>query len=186
MILVLAILILTAYSASGQFEYAASKEYPYGQYNPAAPEQLKDYEDLIGVCDCKSVSRKPDGTWAGPVKMKWTWQYIMNGMGVQDYTLKEDGTHSGSIRQYDKDSLQWNVHYYTSRRTSAVLPVWTGNKKDGKIVLYREQKAPNGTEGFFRLSFYDISKKGYKWIGEWVDISETVVFPTWKIECTRE
>ena len=59
----------------------------------------------------------------------------MNGTAVQDETLKEDGVHSGSIRQYDKDSLRWNVHYYTTRATVATLPVWNGNKKDGKIVL---------------------------------------------------
>ncbi|ULC60281.1 hypothetical protein MBM09_04650 [Flaviramulus sp. BrNp1-15] len=51
--------------------------------------------------------------------------------------------------------------------------------------MYKEQTAPNGTEGFYRLTFYDISKSGYKWVGEWVDKSESVVFPTWKINCTR-
>ena len=81
--------------------------------------------------------------------------------------------------------MHWNVHYYSNRATVANLPVWNGNKKEGKIILYKNQKAPNGTEGFFRLTFYDISKKGYKWIGEWTDKTESVVFPTWKISCIR-
>ena len=179
-------LLFTAVTMYGQFDYEPSKEFPFGRPNPKAPQQIKDYEALIGSCECKSQARKPDQSWAEPVKMIWRWKYIMNGMGVQDETLKEDGAHSGSIRQYDKDSLHWNVHYYTTRSTSPVLSVWNGNKKDGKIVLYKDHKAPNGTEGFYRLTFYDISENGYKWIGEWTDKTETVVFPTWKIECVRE
>lgn len=174
------------FSQSDMTKYEPNEKFPFGQYNPDAPEQLKDFEPLLGECKCKSVSRKPDQTWAEPEDMIWRWKYIMNGKGIQDETVKADGRNSGSIRQYDKDSMRWNVHYYTSVATSVTLPTWHGNKKDGKIVLYRPQKAPNGMEGLYRLTFYDISEKGYKWIGEWVDKSEQIVFPTWKIECTRE
>ncbi len=118
--------------------------------------------------------------------MIWRWKYIMNGMAVQDETLKVDGRHSGSIRQYDSVNKQWNVYYYSSSSVSKALPTWHGNKKDGKIILYKDQKVPNGTDGFYRLTFYDIYEKGYKWIGEWTDKAEKVVFPTWKIECVRE
>lgn len=181
------ILLFSVISVNAQFDYEPSKEFPFGKPNPKAPQQIKDYEALIGSCECKSIARKQDQTWAKPVNMIWKWKYIMNGMAVQDETLKEDGIHSGSIRQYDKDSLHWNVHYYTARRTSSVLSVWNGNKnKEGNIVLYRKQNAPNGMEGFYRLTFYDISEKGYKWIGEWVDKTEKIVFPTWKIECVRK
>ena len=142
----LALLIIILFSSTfmyGQFDYEPSKKFPFGKANPKAPQQIKDYEALLGECNCKSIARKPDQTWADPVNMIWRWKYIMNGMGVQDETLKEDGTHSGSIRQYNKDSLHWNVHYYTSRRASNVLSVWNGNKnKEGNIVLYREQKSP--------------------------------------------
>lgn len=169
-----------------KMNYEVSEENPYGKYNPKAPKQTQDYQDLIGISNCISESRKPDGTWAKPVKMTWRWKYIMNGMGVQDETLKEDGLHSGSIRQYDKDSLRWNVHYYAIKGIASKLPVWKGNKtSEGKIVLYRNQKAPNGTDGFSRLTFYDIDDKGYKWIGEWVDVTEKIVFPFWKISCVK-
>ena len=177
---------LISVTAFSQYEYAVSKEYPYGKYNPKAPKEVKDYEDLIGACNCKSERRKPDGTWAKPVKTKWLWKYIMNGTGVQDMTLKADGSHGGSIRQFNKDSLRWYVHYYTTKVASPRLGAWTGNKDEkGNIVLYKKQKATNGTEGFSRLTFYDINKKGYKWIGEWVDKTETVIFPFWKISCVK-
>lgn len=173
--------------AFAQYEYAPSDAHPFGQPHPDAPEQIKDYAQLIGTCDCKSISRNPDNTWADSVDMSWTFKYIMNGNGVQDMTLKSDGTHSGSIRQFNVDSSSWYVYYYTSRAVTESLNVWKGNKnKDGDIVLYRDHTAPNGMEGFYRLTFYDISDKGFNWIGEWVDTTETVSFPTWKIFCKRE
>jgi len=165
--------------------YGVSDEFPYGRLNPKAPPQTADFAPLIGLCDCKSESRKADRTWEEPVNMTWKWKYILNGTGVQDETSKEDGRHSGSIRQYSQDSARWYVHYYSSAAISTTLSVWEGNKKDNDIVLYREQNAPNGTEGFYRLTFSDISDKGFNWIGEWVDKTQKIVFPTWKIRCTK-
>lgn len=181
------LLLFASITSFAQYNYDASKEFPYGKANPEAPQQIKDYQAMIGTCNCTSESKKPDGTWAEPVNMTWTWKYILNGMAVQDETLKADGSHSGSIRQYVADSSRWYVHWYSSKTPSTTFPVWEGNKKDdGTIVLYNEQKAPNGADGFFRLTFYDISETGYKWIGEWVDKTEPVVFPTWKINCIRQ
>ncbi|WP_420574634.1 hypothetical protein [Kordia sp.] len=169
-----------------QNEYEPSPTNPYGSKNPEAPKQLDDFKPMIGLCDCDSERRNPDGTWAKPIPMTWKYSYIMNGMAIQDQTLKADGKHSGSIRQFQKDSLKWYVHYYASATPTPTLGSWEGKKTEkGTIVLYKPQKAPNGTEGFSRLTFYDINDKGYKWIGEWVDKTETVVFPFWKISCTK-
>ncbi|PNQ73478.1 hypothetical protein C1T31_07960 [Hanstruepera neustonica] len=184
---IILILLIVPFHTFSQYEYAPNEEFPYGRPNPNAPQQITDFDQLIGSCNCTSTTRNQDNSWTEPENMIWTWKYIMNGMAVQDETLKSDGSHSGSIRQFIGDSSRWYVHYYSSKTRSTKLPTWEGNKKEnGNIVLYRDQAAPNGTEGFFRLTFYDINKSGYKWIGEWVDRTETVVFPTWKIDCKRE
>ncbi|WCO02407.1 hypothetical protein [Psychroserpens ponticola] len=169
----------------GQYDYEVSKTNPFGLPNPKAPEQITDYKAMIGLCNCKSTTRKQDGTWNASEDITWEWKYIMNGTAVQDQTLKPDGSHSGSIRQFIKDSSKWYVHWFSAKTPSTKFPIWEGNKIDDKIILYKEQKAPNGTDGYFRLTFYDMSKSGYKWIGEWVDLTETIVYPTWKIDCTR-
>ncbi|MBW1294908.1 YybH family protein [Aquimarina litoralis] len=182
---ILSFCMLTAITSMAQTEYEPSQDFPFGRSNPEAPKEIKDFEPLIGICDCDSQTRNQDQSWAKPNKMTWEFKYIMNGMGVQDQTLKEDGKHSGSIRQFIADSSRWFVHYYSNTSPTPVLSTWEGNKKDDKIVLYRDQKAPNGMEGYFRLSFYDISDNGFKWIGEWVDKTEKIVFPTWKIACTK-
>lgn len=181
-----AILLICTSSSYAQFNYEPSDKYPFGRANPKAPGQIQDYAAMIGICDCKSKARKADNTWADPVNMTWRFKYIMNGMAVQDETLKEDGRHSGSIRQYNEDSSRWFVHYYALIGQSNPLSYWEGNVTDDKnIVLYRKQNAPNGMEGYFRLTFYDMNDDGYKWIGEWVDLAETITFPTWKIECKK-
>ncbi|MDW3649933.1 MAG: hypothetical protein R8P61_22870 [Bacteroidia bacterium] len=165
--------------------YEVSAENPFGLLNPDAPKEVADYAPLIGICDCVSESRKQDQTWAEPVQMTWKFKYIMNGQAVQDETVKEDGTYSGSIRQFNADSSKWYVHYYSKASAAARLPAWEGGKVDDKIILYMEQKAPNGMDGSYKISFYDISEEGFKWLGEWVNVGETFSFPTWKISCTK-
>ncbi len=185
-LLLLSLAILFTATTYAQYDYEASIDFPFGKPNPEAPEQIKDFEAMIGECHCKSTTRNQDGTWSEAEDIIWRWKYIMNGMAIQDETLKADKSHSGSIRQFIADSSKWYVHWYSSKTPTTVLPTWEGKKTDnGTIVLYKDQKAPNGMEGFFRLTFYDIRKSGYKWIGEWVDKSETVVFPTWKIDCKK-
>ncbi len=182
---ILFFLLLFSASLFAQYNYEPNDEFPFGRLNPDAPKETADYASMIGKCNCKSENRNPDGTWNKAIDMTWTWKYIMNGMGVQDLTNKSDGKHSGSIRQFNADSSRWYVHYYSSPFATNTLSTWEGNKKDDKIVLYKEQKAPNGMEGYYRLTFYDMSETGYKWVGEWVDKAETIVYPTWKISCTK-
>lgn len=141
-------LSLNAQQLSFPFEPLA--ENPFGLPNPKANPAIKDFAPMIGLCNCVSQARNADQTWAEPEAMTWRFKYIMNGMAVQDETLKANGVHSGSIRQFNSDSLKWYVHYYTSSAAVATLPAWEGNvtaEKD-KVVLYKEQKAPNEPKVF--------------------------------------
>lgn len=173
---------LLALGGYGQKNTSQSR---FGSPNSNAPKAIKDYQELIGLCDCTSYSRLPDGAWADGVAMTWEFKYIMDGMAVQDETIKADGKHSGSIRQFNADSALWYVHYYASASNSPALPSWQGTPRDTNIVLYREQKAPNGTDGFYRLTFSEISDQGFNWQGAWVSVDESYVYPTWKIDCKK-
>ncbi len=182
---ILGICVLVFSSINAQSEYEPSEAYPFGRPNPEAPSEIKDFSSLIGICDCNSLTRNKDNSWGTPNKMSWEFKYIMNGMAVQDQTIKEDGKNSGSIRQFIADSSRWYVHYYASASPTTVLSVWEGNKKEDQIILYRKQKAPNGMDGFYKIRFYDITEGGFKWLGAWVNADESFSFPTWKIECTK-
>ncbi|MEP1032738.1 hypothetical protein [Ekhidna sp.] len=185
-ILTLLFSILATVNLFAQYEYEPSNSNPFGKINPDAPKQTADYAPLIGTCKCKSVARVNQNTWADTVMMEWTFKYIMNGMAVQDETLKEDGAHSGSIRQYNADSARWYVHYYSSSTPTPILSAWGGNiVENGNMVLYRDQKAPNGLEGYYRITFSKMTTEGFNWVGEWVNVDETIVYPTWRIYCRK-
>ncbi len=167
-------------------KYEPSSVFPFGQINPDAPKELKDFAPLIGECDCKSI-RRVNNIWNDSVSMVWRFKYIMNGMAIQDEVISENGKHGGSIRQFSKDSLRWYVHYYSSGFLYNQLPVWEGNRvNDSTIVLLKDQISPNGAEGNYRIIFSDISLNGFNWIGEWVSKDESIVYPIWKIFCKKK
>ncbi len=166
-------------------QYEVSKKHPYGQPAPEFRETLKDFAPMIGMCECKSVNRNPDGTWQDTVDMLWSFKYILNGTAIQDDTWKANGQYATSIRQFNTDSLKWVVTYFSSSNKAWTPGTWIGDKQGEDIVLYMDQKAPNGMEGKSRLTFYDITKEGYKWKGEWIDKAETIVYPFWTIDCRK-
>lgn len=167
-------------------QYEPNKNHPYGILNPTAPKGTGDFDPLIGTCDCKSVSRNPDGTWQDSLRMEWQFKYIMNGTAVQDEVWRENDLMAGSIRQYNADSALWYVSYYTSSVIPASLPVWSGTKhQEGNIVLYKDQQAPNGADGFSRLTFHNITVNSFDWKGEWISADESIVYPFWTITCSK-
>jgi hypothetical protein len=168
-----------------QTENGPTSKHPFGKPNPNAPKEISDYQPLIGLCDCSSYRKGKDNNWLPPIAMTWEFKYIMNGMAVQDETLKADSIHTGSIRQYNADSSTWYVHYYTTAVASPSLKTWKGGTVNNDIVLYSDQPSPNGLEGFYKITFSDISNDGFNWLGAWVNKDESIVFPTWKIECKK-
>lgn len=187
--LIFLIVLLSSSVTTGQsnFAFEASTEHAFGLPDTAYALQMLDWSPMIGECECKSLSRIDQNTWADTVEMIWRFKYIMNGKAVQDETLKADGKHAGSIRQYNVDSSRWYVHYYTSVKPVATLPAWEGNVTEkGDIVLYRDQRAPNGMEGKYKITFYNMSEAGFDWLGEWVSPDESFKYPTWKIYCKKK
>lgn len=169
------------------YQFEPSARAPYGEINSKAPDQLKDFVPMIGESNCQSMSRNSDGSWDEAQNMLWRFKYIMNGMAIQDETLKADGKHSGSIRQFILDENAWFVHYYSTGKPTKELPAWKGNKnKDGDIVLLRDQKSGSGLDGKSRLTFYNIKETGFDWVGEWVSDDQKVVYPFWKITCKKK
>lgn len=165
--------------------YEPSSAHPFGAYNPEAPEEVKAFELMIGICDCESVRRSPEGEWQDTTAMTWQFKYVMNGTAVQDEVWRPDNQYAGSIRQYQADSAQWVVTYFSYPAVSMQPGVWHGGPKGNQIVLKMDQKAPNGMEGDSKLTFYDIRKDGFRWKAEWVTKDESFTFPVWKIDCTK-
>lgn len=182
--LFLAIALITQAQPAEWQKYEPSDENPYGLRNPNAPEQLDDFAPMIGTCDCKSLSRNPDGSWPDTTAMVWTFKYIMNGNAIQDLTWS-DKLQATSIRQFHPDSLQWVVGYNSFPGVTTTPSTWLGKKEGDDIVLKLPQKAPNGMDGVSRLTFTNIRDDGFEWRGEWTNEAQKIVYPFWLIWCTK-
>jgi len=175
-----------AFALQAQQQNKVSDAFPFGKIHPDAPEALADFAPMIGICDCKSVQRNKQGVFQDTIDAVWQFKYILNGMAIQDETWKADGSTTSSIRQYNSDILKWYVTFFSSNQANPSPSTWSGTKNEkGDVVLYLPQEAPNGMEGFSRLTFYNISEKGFDWIGEWVDTKETFSYPFWEIKCKK-
>ncbi len=181
------LLVLLGNPCFGQYDYEPNKASPFGKPNPDAPVQIKDWSLIIGEHSCLSLKRIDRDNWADTLNMIWRFKYIMNGTAVQDETLHEDGAHAGSIRQYIADSAHWYVHFYSNKGPTPTLPAWEGNlNQDGEMVLYRDQKAPNGMEGDYQIIFSNMTGNGFDWLGAWVPKDRSFAYPTWKIWCEKK
>ena len=178
-------MVLLGMAQTEMNKYGPSKGNPFGSPHPEAPEAVKDWEPMMGISDCISLSRNPDGTWQDSLKMVWQFKYIMNGTSVQDETWIADGRTATSIRQYNADSANWVVTYAGSGFVSNTPGAWLGGMEEGDIVLKQPQKAPNGMDGTSRLTFFNISDNGFDWKGEWVDKTEKIIYPFWTISCRK-
>ncbi len=165
--------------------YDPNPEYPFGRPNPSAPEEIKEFGEMIGSSECISIQRRPDGTWLDSLKMTWNFKYIMNGTAVQDEVFSEDERYAGSLRQYQADSAKWYVSYYSSRGLPP-YPFWTGKRENDKIVLNRPNSVVNNKSGTSRLTFYDLSENSFSWMGEWLSDDGTIEFVFWKISCNKK
>ena len=138
--------------------YEPSVINPFGLPNPDAPKEITDYAPMIGICDCKSISRNPDGTWKDSLDMTWKFKYIMNGTAVQDEVWRANKLYAGSIRQFQKDSAEWVVSYFSYPTVAYNPGIWHGTKMEDKIILTKPQVAPNGAYGASVLTFYEWDK----------------------------
>jgi len=166
-------------------EYEPTDKNPFGMLNPEAPPQTVEFSPMIGLCDSRSIQRKTDGSWQDTLNMQWKFKYIMNGTAIQDEVWRDNGIYAVSIRQFHADSAKWVVTYFSYPYVSTKPGTWLGTKENNDIVLYQDQKAPNGMEGVSRLTFYAINGNGFKWRGDWVSADGRVVYAFWEIDCKK-
>ncbi len=174
---------------TGALRYDPSVRDPFGLPNPDAPPELAEFAFLAGNHNCLDERRSADGaTWVKNDRL-WDGRYTMNGFAIID-SGGVGGSANGNMRVYDATAGKWNVTFFSMPTYSS--GVWQGNKVADdsgagySMVLSQPQNAPGmQREGVSRLTFSEISESGFNWIGEWVSKDGSIVYPFWKISCTR-
>ena len=161
-------------------EYEPNAAYPYGRMNPNAPPELKQFEFMIGDCECIDDIRQPDGTWK-EVNAKWNATFFMNGYGIQDKYWTDGDFVTSNIRIFDNKRSKWIVTFFSMPRYSS--GVWEGSQEDGKMIMRSENENPDGSVSVSRLTFYNISVDGFDWIAERITGEDTVA--SWKSSCKK-
>ncbi|WP_460217964.1 hypothetical protein [Psychroserpens sp. MEBiC05023] len=195
-IIFVSIMVLNGFSIFSQhnnqinvdsIEYEANEQNPYGRPNSNAPEELQDFEKLIGICNCKSVQY--NGDVAGDtLNLKWRWKYILNGNAIQDDGWLDNGkiiTPFTSIRILNPHTKQWQVPFFVPFMTSEPQ-IWKGGKLGDEIVLRKSEPKSNGHEIESVLTFSNITEKGFNWIGKFVNLSSKKETVFWKIWCVKQ
>lgn len=157
-------------------KYDPNPEYPFGRPNPKAPPELQQFAFMIGEFNTVEEIRQPDGTWKRSYAT-WNGAYFLNGYGIRDYYWNEqEGFATANLRVFDSKKGEWVVTFFTKPGFST--GVWTGKKEEDKMVMWKGDE----TKGS-RLTFYNITKDGYEWIGE--SFKEGKVTAFWKESARR-
>ncbi len=158
-------------------KYEPSPSYPFGKLNPKAPPETAQFSFMIGEFACDDKVRQSDGTWLES-KTVWNSSYFVNGGGIQDRYWSKQVVASGT-RIFDKKKGKWIVNYFQTFPTY-FAGIWEGKKEGDKMIM----RAPRG-ENESRLTFHNITKDGFDWIGETV-AKDGKASPFWIISCKRK
>jgi hypothetical protein len=168
--------------------YESSEKYPYGKANENAHEDIKTFDQLIGLCNCKSLQYDRNGNPGDTTALKWRWKYILNGNGVQDDgwygndTLQSAFT---SIRIFNPQTKKWQVPFFTPNMTRAPN-IWIGGREGNNIILRRPYQIQDSIQVVSTLTFSNISSNGFNWEGKSFFPTRNTSNVFWKIWCIKE
>lgn len=157
-------------------ENEPSPSYPYGRLNREAPPETKQFAFMIGEFDCVDKRPGKDGKWVES-KVVWNSSYFLNGAGIQDKFWSPSTVASGT-RIFNKNKGKWIVDYFQTK-PRYFAGTWEGKKEGDKMIMRLKQG-----ENENRLTFHNITKDGFDWIGESVT-KDGKANPFWIITCQR-
>ena len=153
-------------------------DHPYGLRHPDAPEQLEQFEFLIGEHTCTDELVELDGTTVR-LNARWTGQYILNGLAIQDHYWNERYSAS-NVRVFDPTQGKWIVTYF--RLPDYRSGTWEGGA-DGNNLILRRSFELDGQVVESRLVFRNISANGFEWTSEYIGRDRR--YTNWTSSCHR-
>lgn len=150
----------------------------FGAPNPSAPEELTQFEFLIGEHECVDELTDLDGKTTRIIAHR-SGRYILNGYGIQDSYWNELFS-TTNVRVYDVSESKWFVSYF--RQPNFKSGVWTGAAEGSKLKLSRTFDW-DGIPVESLLTFQNITLTSFKWTSEYV--SADTRYTNWTSTCER-
>lgn len=158
--------------------YESSPTHPFGEPNPDAPQELAQFNFLIGTYECVDQITDLDGKTT-QLDARWTGKYILNGYGIQDYYWNSLYS-TTNVRIYDETLSKWQVSYF--RQPNYRSGVWIGGAEGPDLILRRTFER-DGQSVESRLTFHNITRSGFKWTAEY--IAGDIRYTHWTSTCQR-
>ncbi len=140
-----------------------SKQKPTGD----RPDQMKDFDFLIGNWDLESTRFLPDGTVKGEYNGYWAAQFIDEGRIIFDTVTwyNSDGTVESfypTLRTFSSETNQWEMSYMASLRYMH-SESFRGQFIDGEGHFDVVVSIAPGKSLKAKVRFYDIKKNSLEW-----------------------
>ena len=179
--------ILLASGAAAQSEEGlAPPSCDYGEAHPDAPEELAQFDFLIGDFTI-SGHAWVGGQWSpprpGPVA-RWNGRYILGGMAIQDEWfdpdpgLDPDSPRGVNVRMWDAEADEWDMMWVHS--TGKQVQDLRAKVIDGRLTMW--QTYPD--RPYFRAEFERLGPDSWHRI-QYAPDEEGVWQPRFKLVATR-
>lgn len=136
--------------------------------NENAPEQVKEFGQLVGDWSCAGENLNPDGEWQkSPGRATWSWYYILEGFGVQDVWLPDreqnpNAPMGTNVRTFDPETGLWEVVWAT--QAVPKFDRYKASFRNGEIHIFAERPATKQFRShLMRITFHNISADHFDW-----------------------
>ena len=147
--------------------------------HPNAPEQLAEFEFLLGKHNCEDVLTDLDGS-SRKLASTWVGRYVLDGHGIQDsYTNGEFS--ATNIRTFDAEKNQWRVIYV--REPGGITGTWEGHAVSERNIVLERIFDWQGEGAISRLVFEQRGPERFEWRSEYESGSN--IYVDWTSSCTR-
>jgi hypothetical protein len=160
--------------------------------NPAAPEQLTHWNNLIGSWRTSEEGLKPDGSgWHVAKSADWHFYWAMDGWAVRDeyyspplddHSVEPSQRQIGTnIRIFNQESGQWIMAWLTKegKRVDTYFATTDGQS----IVMTTAPLIKGGKHR--RITFFDIHKDSFEWKLELSDDGKSKWLEVYRIHGKR-
>lgn len=158
--------------------YEPNQVHSHGAPNPEAPDELAQFDFLVGNFKCVDEISNLEGNTTELIA-HWSGRYILNGHGIQD-SYWNDRFSTTNIRVYDTTQSKWILSYF--RQPELRTGIWIGAVEGADIVLSRTFDW-EGQVVESRLTFQNRTSTGFQWKSEL--ISENAEHTDWTSSCQR-